>query len=236
MTDSGNARHRELREELGPYVLGQLAGDRWRAVHDHLETCAACRADVDDIAPVAGLLGAARDRVRADELADPDHVPPLSDELIAEVRAANESPAADVVPLRPRHPGRWVAAAAAVAVLLAGGVGYAAGAAGGDDGGEAVPLEAVVVRALDPAVIAQAALVPHTWGMEVKLTATGFTAGEAYTVTVTDEAGRIVGAGEFLGTGSAEMRCNLNSSVLRADASLVQVRGADGEVVLDAPV
>jgi anti-sigma factor RsiW len=223
-----SASHRELREELGPYALGQLTGDRWRAVHEHLATCASCRADLEEIAPVAGLLGAARDRVRLDDDGDPGYAPPLSDELIAEVRAAG--PAADRV--ASRRAVRWPAVAAAAAVLVAGGAGYLVGTAGAAD----VPLETVAVRALDPQVTAQAALVPHTWGMEVKLTATGFTAGEAYTVTVTDETGRTVGAGEFLGTGGEEMRCNLNSSVLRADASLVQVRGADGEVVLDATV
>ncbi|MCY7341117.1 MAG: hypothetical protein LH603_04495 [Pseudonocardia sp.] len=90
-----------------------------------------------------------------------------------------------------------------------------------------VPLEAIAVRAIDPAVRAQADVVAHLWGMEVKLTATGFRPGESYAVTVTDDAGRTVGAGEFIGTGDEEMRCNLNSSVPRADASAVTVTGPD---------
>lgn len=92
------------------------------------------------------------------------------------------------------------------------------------------------MRTAAPGIEVQAALLAHTWGMEVTLTATGFTAGEAYVVTVTDVAGRTVGAGEFVGTGGQEMVCNLNSSVLRADASLVQVTAPDGQVVLDAAV
>ena len=47
--------HRTIREQLGAYALGQLDGDRWHAVHDHLAGCAACRADLEEIAPVAGL-------------------------------------------------------------------------------------------------------------------------------------------------------------------------------------
>lgn len=216
--------HRTIREELGAYALGHLTGDRWHAVHDHLETCAACRADLEEIAPVAGLLGGARDRLRPDDLQVDPVPPPLPDALIAEVRAATPVPAR-----RPRRV--LLAAAAAVGVLVAGGVGYAVGGAEGQ-----VPQEPVAVRAAAPGIEARASLVAHTWGMEVVLTARGFTPGAAYVVTVTDDAGRTVGAGEFLGTGGEEMVCNLNSSVLRADASLVQVTDPDGQVVLDAAV
>lgn len=218
--------HRRIREQLGAYALGQLTGDRWHAVHDHLESCAACRADLDEIAPVVGLLGGARDRLGVDDLGPGPQPPPLPDSLIAEVRAA-------AVPVpQPRRSRRvLVAAAVAVGALLAGGVGYVVGGSVDD-----VPFEQVAVRTLDPAIRAEAAVVPHTWGMEFTLTATGFDDGAAYAVTVTDDEGRVVGAGEFLGTGASEMRCNLNSSVLRANASLVQITGPDGEVVLDAAV
>lgn len=218
--------HRTIREDLGAYALGQLTGDRWHAVHDHLETCAVCRADLDEIAPVAGLLGGARDRLRPDDLSTDPAPPPLPDALIAEVRAAPGR--------RPRRV--LLAAAAALGVLVAGGVGYVVGGTVGQVPQEQVPREDVDVRAAAPGIRAQATVIAHTWGMEVTLTATGFTSGAAYTVTVTDDAGRTVGAGEFLGTGGREMVCNLNSSVLRADASLVQVTAPDGQVVLDAAV
>jgi hypothetical protein len=218
--------HRTIREELGAYALGHLTGDRWHAVHDHLETCALCRADLDEIAPVAGLLGGVRDRLRPDDLQVDPAPPPLPDALIAEVRAAAPTP------MPQRRPRRvLLAAAAAVGVLVAGGVGYVVGGNAGQE-----PREDVAVRAAAPGVEAQASLVAHTWGMEVVLTARGFTPGAAYVVTVTDDAGRTVGAGEFLGTGGQEMVCNLNSSVLRADASLVQITDPDGQVVLDAAV
>lgn len=219
--------HRHVREDLGAYALGQLSGDRWRVVHEHIAVCAACRAELDEIAPVAGLLGRTRDRLHPDDLAgEQPPAPPLPDELIARVRAGS-----GVTPIRRPHR-QLLFAAAAVAVVLAGGLGFVAGATGGED----VPREAVAVRALDPAIMAEADLIPHTWGMEVQLTATGFDPGAAYAVTVTDDSGRVVGAGEFLGTGGAPMVCSLNSSVLRADASLVQVTAPDGEVVLDATV
>ena len=238
----GAPLHREFREQIGAYALGQLSGERRRAVHEHLAVCAACRAELDEIAPVAGLLGVARERLRPEDLATgpADEVPPLSPALLAEIRADAGSgrPApgavpggADVVAPPSRTRRLLPLAAAAVAVALAAGVaGYTVGT------GPDVPREPITVRALDPAVRASANVIDHTWGMEVDLTATGFRMGEAYTVTVTDDAGRTVGAGEFIGTGAAQMRCNLNSSVMRVDASTVQVRGADGRVVLDAVV
>jgi hypothetical protein len=83
-----------------------------------------------------------------------------------------------------------------------------------------------------PAVQATADVVPHTWGMEVQLHGAGFTAGEVYRAQVTEDDGRVVSAGEFLGTGSAEMVCNLNSSVLRQDAASFAVLDSSGVVVL----
>jgi hypothetical protein len=75
-------------------------------------------------------------------------------------------------------------------------------------------------------------VVPHTWGMEVKLSGEGFTAGEIYRVSVTEADGDAVPAGEFLGVGPGRLDCNLNSSVLREDAVGFEVADADGAVVL----
>lgn len=242
--------HRALREQLGAYALGQLSGEPWRAVHAHLTACAQCRTDLEEIAPVGGLLGRVAGRVDLDRLADPTVYtgstkapagmpPPLSPALLAEVRAAAEvQPAAEgrvdqLARRRSTRPRRFaLIAAAAAAVLAIGGVGFVSGMA---TGGVTAPAgEPVAVRTVAQQVQADARLVAHTWGMEVKLTATGFAAGETYRVMVTDDAGRTVSAGEFIGTGEAEMRCNLNSSVLRANAATFQVIDTAGGLVLDA--
>jgi predicted anti-sigma-YlaC factor YlaD len=212
----GETAHRALREMLGAYVLGQLDYEDWAALDTHLPTCAQCRADLDEIRPVAELLSATRDRISV-ERDEPEYVPPLSPQLVARVRAGT------------RFRRVALAAAAAAVLLVGGGVGYVAGGQS-----QAVPQEAVAVQALAPGVQASAGLVAHTWGMEVKLVATGFEPGRPYRVTVTDDQGRTVGAGEFVGTGAQEMRCNLNSSVLRAAAASFEVTDAGGQVVLDA--
>jgi anti-sigma factor RsiW len=215
----GDTAHGGLREMVGAYALGQLDLEQRAALDAHLARCAQCRAELDEIRPVARLLGVTRRRISL-ERDEPEYVPPLSPLLVARVRAGRRFRRVALV------------AAAAVVVLLAGGgLGFLTGARS-----QAVPQEAVAVRTLTPGVQASAGLVAHTWGMEVKLVATGFEPGRSYRVTVTDDQGRTVGAGEFVGTGPQQMRCNLNSSVLRSVAASFEVTDADGQVVLDADV
>ncbi|MBW0094323.1 zf-HC2 domain-containing protein [Pseudonocardia sp. KRD-184] len=212
--------HRTLRESLGVHALGQLPPAEATALRAHLDGCASCSAELAEIAPVVGSLG----RV------DPAHLdtvpaPPawLGDRIVA--RAAAER-----IPSRPGRGGRLLLAAAAAVVLagLAGAGGYALGT-GGDP---AVPREPVALRTADPAVEASATVVPHTWGVEITLAADGFRPGAVYRVVVIDDGGRAVGAGEFVGTGASPMLCNLNSSVLRADAAGFDVVDAAGRVVV----
>ncbi|OMQ13873.1 anti-sigma factor, partial [Modestobacter sp. VKM Ac-2676] len=96
------------------------------------------------------------------------------------------------------------------------------------------PLESVAVQVRDPDITATADVVPHTWGVEVKLSGTGFTAGEVYRVAVLEDDGEAAPAGAFLGVGPAPLDCNLNSPVLRADAAGFQVVDASGAVVLSS--
>ncbi|MGH3915094.1 MAG: anti-sigma factor family protein [Pseudonocardiaceae bacterium] len=216
--------HRALREQLGAYALGQLTGEESRVMQTHLDTCADCRAEADALVPVATALRMV-DPVLLDEPAPA--VPPLSPAVLRQVRSGRRGPTEAG---RSRRAVLLTAAAGVTAVVAAGGVGYRVGAGTAvSPAGEPAP-----VRAMAPQIRANANLVAHTWGMEVKLTATGFVPGEAYRATVTDRAGRTVNAGEFIGTGDAEMQCNLNSSVLRADAASFQVRDPVGELVLAA--
>jgi anti-sigma factor RsiW len=86
----------------------------------------------------------------------------------------------------------------------------------------------------DGTVEASAALVAHTWGVEIKLAAAGLAAGAPYTVQVTTQQGQVVDAGAFLGTGARTLNCNLNASVLREDARSFAVLDGRGEQVLTA--
>jgi anti-sigma factor RsiW len=206
--------HRSLREQLGWYALGHGTPEERAGVRAHLDGCAACRAELAELTPLTRWL----DRVDADRLDDQPAPPPgLGDAVLARIAAE-----------RPRRASsrRALAAAAVVGVAAAGfGIGWLARPVP-----DPLPLEPVAVQA-GPGIEATADVVPHTWGLEVRLTGEGFTAGAVYRVVVTDEDGTAVPAGQFLGVGSAELRCNLNSSVLREDAAGFRVEAADGTVV-----
>ncbi len=211
---SAPGEHRGLREQLGWYALGHGTPEERAGVRAHLDGCAACRAELAELSPLTAWL----DRVDPDRLDDQPVLPPgLGDAVLARIAAE-----------RPRRasPRRALAAAAVVGVAAAGfGIGWLARPVP-----DPLPLEPVAVQA-GPGIEATADVVPHTWGLEVRLTGEGFTAGAVYRVVVTDEDGAAVPAGQFLGVGPAELRCNLNSSVLREDAAGFQVVAADGTVV-----
>ncbi|WBQ07462.1 anti-sigma factor family protein [Kribbella sp. CA-293567] len=214
--------HRRLRELLGAFALDQLSTAERTAVQAHLDGCAACRAELAAIAPLAGPLGLI-DPARLDQApaGPPDW---LETSILTAIRAE---------PRRIRSRGRWLLSAAAAVVI--GGAGAAAGYAVAPDPPK-IPLEPVQVTAIAAGVRSTAAVVPHTWGMEIKLAGTGFEAGKRYHVVVLDEAGRIAPAGEFIGTGAKSMSCNLNSSVLRPDAAAFEVLDETDQVVLRGQV
>lgn len=208
--------HRTLRESLGAYALGQLGEPERTTLGAHLDGCGECRGELADIAPVvAGLHGVDPDRLDA----TPAPPPGLGEHIVRTAMSERRTGVRRGVLL--------AAAGVVVAAVAGGGVGYAAGSATPD-----VPREPVVLQAADARVDASATVVPHTWGVEITLDADGFTPGAAYRVVVLDDTGRQVDAGGFLGTGSTRMLCNLNSTVLRAQAAGFDVLDPAGTVVL----
>jgi anti-sigma factor RsiW len=106
------------RGDVGAYLVGALDDDARARVIAHLETCAGCRSDYDELAPVRGLLS---------QLAGPDAAPRAG----GPGRFWGQPPGG--VPLPPLRPvrgaaRRWLAGAAiavaagAVAVLAAAGL------------------------------------------------------------------------------------------------------------------
>ncbi|MBJ7450573.1 MAG: zf-HC2 domain-containing protein [Blastococcus sp.] len=215
--------HRSLREQLGVYALGHGTADERAAVRAHLEGCAACRSELASLAPLATRL-AAVDPDRLDELPAPP--PGLADAVL--LRVAEEEAGSRRDPDAHRVRNRALAGLAAVGIAAASfGVGWLVRPVP-----DPSPLEAVAVEVAAEDVSASADVVPHTWGMEVKLSGQGFTAGEVYRVSVTESDGDAIPAGEFLGVGPGRLDCNLNSSVLRQDAVGFEVADSDGSVVL----
>ncbi|WP_394613308.1 anti-sigma factor family protein [Lentzea sp. JNUCC 0626] len=198
--------HERRTELLGAYVLNQLSGHELTAVVDHLDHCADCQRTVAELSPVARALAG----VNPDDVSVPAHL----EELVVRRVGASR-----------RRPALLLTAAAAV-VIAAGTTWWFLR--------PAVPLEPVALVQQAPGVSAEASLVPHTWGVEIKLDGRGFAAGQTYRVTVTGSGGEEVSAGSFVGTGENLMHCNLNSSVLRADAAGFVVRDAAGAIALSS--
>lgn len=206
---------------LGPAALGLLTSPERRALDAHLTGCATCRRELESLEAVAMRMG---DLPAEDAL-----------DLGAEARRADAVLAAIAVDAaaqrrRGQRLQAVLAAAASVAVLASGVV---TAAALTRDRSPAMPLETVAVDA-GTGVDATAALVAHTWGVEIRLAASGFAAGQPYRVQVVTAGGRVVEAGAFLGTGAQTLTCNLNASVLRGDATSFVVRDARGAQVLTA--
>jgi anti-sigma factor RsiW len=209
------SRHDDMVPLLGPAALGLLTSREQEQLDRHVAGCAACREELASLTGVADRLG---DLDAESALAAPPTG--VADAVLERVARERR---------RAQRLQGLVAAAASVAVLLSGLV--TAGTLGDD--APAVPLEAVAVSG-DGTVEASAALVAHTWGVEIKLAAAGLAAGAPYTVQVTTQQGQVVDAGAFLGTGARTLNCNLNASVLREDARSFAVLDGRGEQVLTA--
>ena len=218
MTDP--SAHRVLRESLGSYVLGHLSDQEAGEVRAHLTGCPDCRAELADILPAAAALSGVPRPLRAPAAPPVD----LADRIEARIRSEERRQ-------RSRSTVRTMAlsalSAAAAAAIVVAGVGLTR-----SDSEPAVPLESVDVMETG-AVQASAGLVAHTWGVEVKLTASGLKPGERYDVTVLGRDGTAFDAGAFVGT-DGEVRCNLNAAVLRDRAAAFVVIDQEGGEVLRA--
>lgn len=222
---SADPTHDEFRFAIGPYVLGHLDDHERAWLEEHLASCVDCAAELRELMPVAGLL---REAAPATGVADAGGGPPP--DLGVRVESAIHDLAADE---RRRRVLRLAVGAGAIGIA-ASAVFYAGSLVGGDDSPStpAIPLEHVNVTTLERDIVADADIVAHTWGVEVKLHGSGFGAGEAYDVSVVSADGIEHPAGEFVGTGDQAMNCNLNSSVLRDAATGFEVRDDTGTVVL----
>lgn len=248
MTGPDGPEHRQLRELLGAFALDGLPDDARAAMRAHLDGCATCRAELAEIAPLAGDLRG----VDPDGLSDVPAPPADLGERIR-VRISQERELAqarqrrDVRRARAQRVSRRLVATAAAVVVLAGAVG--AGTLVGRSTAPTstalptpspspsarIPLELVPVRALVQDVQAdEASIIAHTWGVEARFEGAGFERGRVYRAAFRAVDGRMLPAGEFLGTGDKVLTCNMQSALLRTDTAGFVVTDDSGQTVLVA--
>lgn len=205
---------------LGELIAGRLDHETERGVESHLLLCSACARERDDLEPVVRALALVGPLAAAG--------PDVPVGLLAKVeqRVAQERRAARLSIWRRRGAVGIVSSAAALA-LFAGGL-----AVGRTDVPPGPVLEPVALQVQRAGVVADADLVDHTWGVEIKLVASGLVPGAAYRVTLFDGAGRAYPAGEFLGVADRPVRCSLASALLRRDATSFEVRDGAGDLVM----
>ncbi|MGA9747348.1 MAG: anti-sigma factor, partial [Nocardioides sp.] len=126
-------------------------------------------------------------------------------------------------------------AAALVLIGTAGGVGIGRWTA---PDVPVVPKEPIALTAAtgSPVRVESADLVNHTWGTELRFVAQGFEDGATFRAAFRLSSGDLVPAGEFIGVGSGEMTCNLQSAALREDVTEVLVTDTSGQAVLSSPL
>jgi anti-sigma factor RsiW len=217
-------QHRQWREMLGAYALGQLAPQEALALEAHLDGCDTCRADAHELGSVARALSAA----------DPAHLgtapappPELADRVSARIRAAQRANRTRRV--------RWAVAglsAAAVVTIVALSVASVLRP-------DRTEHEVFAFSALPAGVEARAFLYPPeegTPGVEVWLEVDGLTPGASYAVWVERAStGERVKCGTFEAVDGAA-HVVLPSNVARSDTGAVGVSTAEGAFVMRAPV
>lgn len=216
---------RPWREMLGAYALGHLGADERIALEAHVDGCAACAEELEELRPVAQALPAA----------DPGHLgarpaPPadLADRVAARIRVARKTQ----VRRRWRVGIASVAAASIVAVTT-----LAVSNAMRSDGRS--EREEFAFPVLPAGVTATAFLYPPeegTRGVEVWLEVDGLQPGATYAIWVERRStGERVKCGTFEAVDGAA-HIVLPSIVERSDTGAVGVSTAEGEFVMSAPV
>lgn len=212
--------HRRLQELLGAYLLDELDEGEREAVRAHLDRCEVCQSEIRELGPViAALAYAAPDRIEDTPEPPEDLEEFVLGPVLREARHAR----------RQRLLRRASLAAAAAILLMVAGSTFLPRLLEPE-----VPLEPVSITGEPPGVEAEANLIDHTWGTETRLTVSGLEDGQPYRVALHDEDGTLVPSGAFIGTGDEPMQCNLNAALLRENATGLEVRDANGSVVLES--
>lgn len=246
MTGPGEPEHRQLRELLGAFALGALPDDARATMRAHLDGCATCRAELREIAQLAEDLRGVNPDALSDVPAPPaDLGERIRVQITQERELAQARERRDERRAQARRSRRRLVAAAAAVAVLAGALGAGTllgrstapipAALPAPFPSAPIPIELVAVRSLAEDVQTdEASIIAHTWGVEARFEGAGFEQGRVYRASFQAADGRLLPAGEFLGTGAKKLKCNMQSALLRSDTTGFVVTDEDGQPVLVA--
>ena len=214
------------RGDVGAYLVGALDSDARARVAAHLETCAGCRSDYDELVPVRGPLS---------QLAGPDAAPRAGGAGRFWGQPPGGAPLPPLPPLRPVRAGagrRWLAgaglagagmavAAVIIAVLAAAGLAPSAPTFGAYDRGTGVHGEAQLHAA--------------PTGAEIDLAVAGLPAGERCVMLAVSGRGSDI-AGTWSATYGGTARVAGTSAIPPGRLTSVRIESAGGRLLLTIPV
>jgi hypothetical protein len=213
---------RDWRELLGAYALGQLEGDEKIGLEAHLDGCAQCRAELEQLAPVAQMLPHA-DPARFESAPQP---PP---ELGARIAATIGAERQKAQRRRRRLFGGFALggataalAAAVLAIFVLGG------------GGDGQPEQQVRFAAVPKGVTIDATLEPHAYGTEIRMYVHGIASGTLCTVSLRGPGGVSYPAGTFRYRWGEDSEAVLASALDLSRTRAITVRAGNRTFV--APV
>jgi anti-sigma factor RsiW len=217
---------REWRGDLAAAALGRLEDDARVALQAHLDGCAACRAELADITPVAAALPAADPAyvtTRSPSTAPP---PGLAERVLGRLAFARADE-------RRRGRRRVAVVVGTAAAAVAAAIGLLALGASLDS--STAPARHVAFGTAPVGVDASADLRSEDYGTEVKLDVTGLDDGEWYWLWLTGTDGRRVNAGTFRASGD-HFSTDMTSALPLSKARRIWVTDDANNVVLDARI
>lgn len=213
----------EWRDDVAAWALAQITPDREAALDAHLATCAACRAEADELLAVAAVaLSFDAAPLAGDEPVAAPAPPELGDRIVTRVRAERRARSAR----RAVIAGVGAAAAAAVLVTVV--------AVSGSSGpgrrleGEHFAFVTVPVGAVVDAVVA-----PDGQGSQVQLVASGLDPETTYALWLTPPGGTYpdrVAAGTFRPDVDGNVDVILKSAIATDSVGRVWATDLDGVV------
>lgn len=202
---------RPYREAIGSYVLGHLDERERTRLEEHLETCPDCRAEVEELKPVARSLE--KVRLQPEPIRPPAN---LEERVLGGVsRAARRE--------RSRRNALILGAAATLVAVLITGMLLT----------REEPARRVDLAAAQ-GVEASAEMGARSWGTAIDLRVAGLAGNEVFAVWLEDAAGERTSAGTFRSVEGKELSVSLASSLPLSDATVLGISDQRGQTVMQA--